>query len=1694
MRTNQYPYGGWDGQPVKDIETVTHDTALFVKMIYLHALATAGRCANQPDPEESKEVGFLLEQPQDPRGFLPWDHELFNEVVSFWRSDLWMKYSQEAGLDVYTLDQGALGHPRRKPTSLGTNLRLLSSVDGLSAEQSFDPWTKSTKELAVWAPGLVEAIVKAVIAQGSVPRMMAMSTEQWREHVRQGHLPFRRDCVTCVQAGATGRRHARVEHPDAFVLTADLSGPLKEHGLDSHGRGRAPKRLPYLFVAKLRVPKSFVDDGRGVGLEYDPAEEEEESEPTNPDDGLAEAEPIFLLEPKDGGKEDLLPPEEEEEEEQEPQRPKGEELPEGEDLAAPEMVNLIFATGLQDNKSATVLEAVQDVVYYVRSYNIPILRFHCDRSMEFFAKASRRWIKEQGMRLTCSEGGEHQSNGSAENTVRWVKQRARTVLAASGLPQNLWPYAASYVATKQRSAVLGFEAKTLAPFGAKVLVKKKSYTGAYHGGKLDDLAPRWEEGHYLGLSDAIRHGHLVYIPDEGGRFLHTQHVRHHLHDPGPPEDVLEAEPPPGARRRIRGKTKFSEARVSQLQANPEEAKEELRVEAEKLIENWDMEEAEEFILQACSIMPTLAAKYGLFRYGGVMGVTRATHDNPWFAKLLVKLLQEADPDAEFAAVYLAVDGEKEIHADSHNEAGSRNYIYPLRLPRRGGDLWMELVNGDVVTNKIVELKDKKGKSYFGTTLSLKESEMKAINPRKRHAVLPWKGSPGDRVTVIGYTPARVGSLHSADKELLASLGFNPPLLESQDSIALRMLRANPATRPEQEEGEDASGGEQAERVRTSDGMLLFVMDWKAQRAMQAPSEGSLSNQARASTWTDDTEEEMFLVVGEEDEPRILKLKPTTSQGEDSLAVFKAEVAYTRNIEALLESLTEPIAVVHTVHPAEALEQLEKWIPAIKKELGAIEHAVVRLKKGSLEREQWLGRSGVQLLPMKLVYTIKPPDQAPTVNGDQLCKRKARAVICGNLADPSDLEVYTGAAPAEVVRAALTLASRFGWSAAVLDIISAFLQTPLSEVPSAPVVVAIPPKALVKAQLADEDELWGITHAVYGLRESPRLWGFFRDGEMKKLKTLLGDQEIVLVQGQIEPTWWSIRVAGEWKGILVIYVDDYLILSTPNIIKAVSAAVQQIWKTSALQFAMSGAPIRFLGMEIHVTARGFAISQSSYIQELLRVHNVEPQRRDVVPVSRETASFEATLEEGDYTPHELRQAQQCAGEVLWVSQRSRPDLGFTASLLSSLTTRAPRRVCEVAAKVRGYLQRTIDFLLYIEADSTQLVGYADSSFAPSGERSHSGWVTMLHGVPISWRSSRQTTTSLSTGEAELNAASEGALALLSTQALLHDVLQEPLGLQLESDSTTALSLVEGSGSWRTRHLRIKANWLYEKVKDGQIVMTHCKGVCQPADILTKAMASPRMLQLMELWNIRPRPEQPLESDEASEGRSTPSMSRVLLALMILAQSVVPGESSREVEGQELMLPVEPLKVDRSLATWAVFWGLVLVMILCWELLKWLGWQAFFQLGAGVSERRMRRLQRLREATAEAINEEFARLSREPDAEPAPAIRIGSASSSSTWRRSTEDRATSPRRPGRIERSTQTAAPALWAPDPVPQPVTIRYIREVPDEAYVVPGRPTFHIFERCHAFRHTGTADRVQHLHLCGFCKNHDGRDPHAPFG
>ena len=137
-------------------------------------------------------------------------------------------------------DQSQMEHARRKPTTILGNLPGLEQLDGLrDSSRRSDPLPRglqesmeASKDWASWAPGLVMALKEALRAhlhqrdQCLAQRIHKLNVEEWKQHVRAHHHPYRRVCRRCMELAGVDSPHRR-SHADssAHVLSMGLVGP-----------------------------------------------------------------------------------------------------------------------------------------------------------------------------------------------------------------------------------------------------------------------------------------------------------------------------------------------------------------------------------------------------------------------------------------------------------------------------------------------------------------------------------------------------------------------------------------------------------------------------------------------------------------------------------------------------------------------------------------------------------------------------------------------------------------------------------------------------------------------------------------------------------------------------------------------------------------------------------------------------------------------------------------------------------------------------------------------------------------------------------------------------------------------------------------------------------------------------------------------------------------------------------------------------------------------------------------------------------------------------------------------------------------------------------------------------------------------------------------------------------------------------
>ena len=147
-------------------------------------------------------------------------------------------------------------------------------------------------------------------------------------------------------------------------------------------------------------------------------------------------------------------------------------------------------------------------------------------------------------------------------------------------------------------------------------------------------------------------------------------------------------------------------------------------------------------------------------------------------------------------------------------------------------------------------------------------------------------------------------------------------------------------------------------------------------------------------------------------------------------------------------------------------------------------------------------------------------------------------------------------------------------------------------------------------------------------------------------------------------------------------------------------------------------------------------------------------------------------------------------------------------------------------------------------------YTDASFASSDQRSITGVVAYYAGAPVFWITCRQSFVTLSTADSELMALMEGLIALRCVKSIVQMIHHGKVEGRMFSDSTAAISIVLGTtGSWRTRHLRIRAQGLREALDRGETTLEHLSGKLLVADGFTKQLQGALLKQYVQALKMK-----------------------------------------------------------------------------------------------------------------------------------------------------------------------------------------------------------------------------------------------------
>ena len=166
-----------------------------------------------------------------------------------------------------------------------------------------------------------------------------------------------------------------------------------------------------------------------------------------------------------------------------------------------------------------------------------------------------------------------------------------------------------------------------------------------------------------------------------------------------------------------------------------------------------------------------------------------------------------------------------------------------------------------------------------------------------------------------------------------------------------------------------------------------------------------------------------------------------------------------------------------------------------------------------------------------------------------------------------------------------------------------------------------------------------------------------------------------------------------------------------------------------------------------------------------------------------------------------------------------------------------------------------FLVYGGEEELGVRGYTDASFQTDldDSRLQSGYVFIVNGGAVSWKSSKQETVADSTTEAEYIAASEAAKEGVWIRNFLIDLGVVPSSsspLDVYCDNTGAIAQAkEPRAHQKNKHVLRKFHLIRQLVGDGDIKMCKVHTEANVADPLTKPLPQPKFEAHVRAMGIR-----------------------------------------------------------------------------------------------------------------------------------------------------------------------------------------------------------------------------------------------------
>ena len=278
---------------------------------------------------------------------------------------------------------------------------------------------------------------------------------------------------------------------------------------------------------------------------------------------------------------------------------------------------------------------------------------------------------------------------------------------------------------------------------------------------------------------------------------------------------------------------------------------------------------------------------------------------------------------------------------------------------------------------------------------------------------------------------------------------------------------------------------------------------------------------------------------------------------------------------------------------------------------------------------------------------------------------------------------------------------------------------------------------------------------------------------------------------------------------------------------------------------------FLGIRVEYTDEGIWLKQDAYAETVAKRFNLENHRSEEVPmIPGKTLSMRmcpVTVEERAKVsdiPY-----QSAVGSVLYAAGGTMVQISAAVGQVCRYMHNPGNEHWLAVKKIIRYMFANKDrglFYKYGTGQKPTLVGYCDSDYNSNEDdrTSTTGYVFKLNGRTITWNSKKQSSTALSTSEAEYMALCEASKEAVWLKRILKDLGYEQGTVVIYEDNQGAIAFTKNNVNHkRNKHIEVRYHYTRRLVENGEISVEYLPTNYMIADILTKSVSKQQFKSLV-----------------------------------------------------------------------------------------------------------------------------------------------------------------------------------------------------------------------------------------------------------